>query len=378
MNLSESTIASRLSNDPMSSNSFFPVMENREALVDMIAHIHAESEATRFIALAACTLFLYDFITTIDYEVKYIWFNKWSIPRIVFHLNRVWPAIVIGVALPAVTISSVSPTVCTCKNIVLAYSYASIMVSINIATVVILRCWALYDRKPWVLKFLISLLILMVVPCAFVVKKQADDNLYPVNTLPEILPGCIVVYTPNAWIPYVFALVFESIVFSVMLYRTYIITRDYGNTPLIRRLTIDGTLYYVFAIMALIFCLSASTTSSIRAPVISSGLLVSILSVMCSRMILSLYNFTEQERIERAGTSGVVPSSSLSVRFRGAGTYGTYGEDLEKLGPVEGNIDFTNPMGEELVFKVFRVDDKCTEIEMKVFPVSDRANVVSV
>ncbi|CAE6477570.1 unnamed protein product [Rhizoctonia solani] len=312
MNLSESILASGLSLDSIPSPSPFPAVETTEALVDMIAHVHTEAETTRFITLAACTLFLYDFITTIDYEVKYIWSNNWSIPRVVFHLNRVWPAIVIGLAIPAVTISSISPMVC--KNIVIAYSYASIMVSLNIATVVILRCWALYDRKPWVLKFLISLLMLMVVPCAFVVKKQADDNLYLVNTLPEILPGCIVIHTPNAWIPYIFALIFESTVFSMMLHRTFIIARDYGNTPIIRRLMIDGTLYYVAAIIALIFCLCAVTAKSIRASVISSGLLVSILSVMCSRMTLSLYNFTEHERIERSGTSGHLAVGSGNLK----------------------------------------------------------------
>ncbi|CAE7224063.1 unnamed protein product [Rhizoctonia solani] len=201
----------------------------------------------------------------------------------------------------------------SCKSVVLAYSFISILTSFNIAVVIILRCWALYDRKPWILRFLGALLMLAIIPCGFILKRQADANIYPVNTMPELVPGCIIIYTEDAWIPYVFALIFESIVFSMMVYKTYSVTREYGGTPLIRRLLIDGTQYYAGAIIAVIFCLCAATVNLLRAPVISSGLLASILSAMCSRMILSLYDFTQQEQPGRVRTSEIVPAPSFSA-----------------------------------------------------------------
>ncbi|KEP51910.1 putative transmembrane protein [Rhizoctonia solani 123E] len=255
-----------------------------------------------------------------------------------------------------------------CKNIVLAYSYTSIMVSLNIAVVVVLRCWALYDRKPWVLKFLVSFLMLMILPCVYVVTKQANDNLYPIVTLPEILPGCIVVYSSYAWIPYTFALCFESMVFSMMLHRTYVITQKYGNTRLIWRLMIDGTLYYVAAIAAVIFCLGAAVSDSLRAPVISSGLLVSILSTMCSRMILSLHNFTEQEQLERLGTSGVAPAPVFSSSLKVA-TSDIYEERFKKL-EYERSTDH-----ERTSFKFDGGADDYSQIEMNVLRVSDRIGI---
>ncbi|KDN47288.1 hypothetical protein RSAG8_03767, partial [Rhizoctonia solani AG-8 WAC10335] len=239
--------------------------------------------------------------------------------------------------------------------------------------VVVLRCWALYDRKPWVLKFLVSFLILMTGPCIFVLKRQADANQYLINTLPEILPGCIVVYTPYAWVPYTFALVFESLVFSMMLYKTYIITQKYGNTPLIRRLLIDGTLYYVVAIIAVIFCLWAATTNYLRTPVISSGLLVSVLSAMCSRMILSLYNFTGQDQVERLAPSAVGPDSIFSVRPKMAGTFGTDEENCRKLVITEGSMDHMSVEHEVTSFKVGGgLNDNYREIEMSVLHVPQR------
>ncbi|KAG9086879.1 hypothetical protein FRC07_012964, partial [Ceratobasidium sp. 392] len=53
---------------------------------------------------------------------------------------------------------------------------------------------------------------------------------------PELLPGCTIIYTPEAWLPYVSPSVFETAVFGMMVYRSWIISRQFGSTPLVQRL----------------------------------------------------------------------------------------------------------------------------------------------
>ncbi|KAG8699864.1 hypothetical protein FRC08_005066 [Ceratobasidium sp. 394] len=70
-------------------------------LIDTIVDIHGQAERAKYVAIAGSTLLVYDWALNLELEIAYIWKTPWSIGRVVYHFNRVWPLIIIGSVLPS-------------------------------------------------------------------------------------------------------------------------------------------------------------------------------------------------------------------------------------------------------------------------------------
>lgn len=45
--------------------------------------------------VASLTLVLYDWLISLDLECAFIWGRKWTWGRLIYHLNRVWPVVLL-------------------------------------------------------------------------------------------------------------------------------------------------------------------------------------------------------------------------------------------------------------------------------------------
>ncbi|CAE7115735.1 unnamed protein product [Rhizoctonia solani] len=139
-----------------------------QEFIDSITDIHRQLQASRFMAISAVTLLVYDWLATLDKEVKFIWGRKWSFARVVYHLNRVLPLLLLStILIPNILFapSSYSATennvLYRCKPIILTYSYGVVGLLAILCATSIIRCWALYGQT-WVLWLLIPALIVTV------------------------------------------------------------------------------------------------------------------------------------------------------------------------------------------------------------------------
>ncbi|CAE6427535.1 unnamed protein product, partial [Rhizoctonia solani] len=116
--------------------------------LDLIDEVHAQAEIARYLAISGIVLLIYDWLTTLDKEIKYTWGRRWTLARVVYHLNRVLPILLIGVVLiPNVLFAPAhfTPSGLTkeveeinirdrCKGLILSYSYGVIALLVIIGS----------------------------------------------------------------------------------------------------------------------------------------------------------------------------------------------------------------------------------------------------
>ncbi|KAB5591964.1 hypothetical protein CTheo_4596 [Ceratobasidium theobromae] len=122
---------------------------------------------------------------------------------------------------------------------------------------------------------------------------QQKQNLVS-NPAPDFITGCIFTSDPLAFIPYIAPFVYETALFLMTVYKTWKISRNQVSTPIATRLMRDGSNYYFVVIGTLVFVGLGSLSPQLSPAVNGSGIFLSILSSMCSRLILSTRSFYDE------------------------------------------------------------------------------------
>ncbi|CAE6480129.1 unnamed protein product [Rhizoctonia solani] len=149
-----------------------PSISQYKPFLDLVDAIYVQGENARYLAISGIALLVYDWLTTLDKEVEYTWGRKWTLARVVYHLNRVLSVMLIGaVLIPNVLFAPAHFT----PSVILSYSYGVIVLLVIIGTTSIIRCWALYGQK-WILWLLIPGLILTVGHGALQVTLNINNN----------------------------------------------------------------------------------------------------------------------------------------------------------------------------------------------------------
>ncbi|CAE6535473.1 unnamed protein product [Rhizoctonia solani] len=271
------------------------IVDDASLLLEETENLAIGMQATRYLALISLSFLLYDIVSTIDLESKYVWSAPWNFGRIAFHFNRILaPSIQI---LQIVSLFRFHPSPHFCVITSGIYVWGTCITVAGVMSVLIARVWLLYFRKPWVLIVLLTTGILVSLPPILVilVAFKQDVHINP-NPAPDVIPGCLFGGLSKwSWIPYLGSTLYETLLFILTVYKVY--TAEY-ELPIINRLYRDGTYYFVVVLAANIFTMVGSKVPLLSGCATGSGFLGSIMSAMCSRMLLSTKSF-ESERHER-------------------------------------------------------------------------------
>ncbi|KAF8598374.1 hypothetical protein BDV93DRAFT_561416 [Ceratobasidium sp. AG-I] len=164
-------------------------------------------ENTKYLAIAAYTILIYDILCTLDIEVQNIWASKWSFVRVVFHINRVWAVTILSVYIPTLFMYNLS---------------------------------------------------------------EQKQQIIP-NPAPDLITACHFTANALAFLPYIASIVYETVIFSLTIYRTWRLSREYMATPLITRLLRDGSCYYFVVLGVMLFTSLGCLNPQIASPAIGSG-----------------------------------------------------------------------------------------------------------
>ncbi|KAH7335015.1 hypothetical protein B0J17DRAFT_770529 [Rhizoctonia solani] len=304
-------------------------------LLDHINAGHVQGEIARYLAVSGVALLLYDWLTTLDKEIEYTWGRKWTLARVVYHLNRVLPVLLIGgVLIPNVLFAPAYFTPSRCRKVSLSYSYGVIVLLVIICTTSIIRCWALYGQR-WVLWLLIPGLIVTaghgmlqvtinikkatimanpcVLPLRFSVCIHANQRYPPV---PELLRGCLISIPNSIWLAYFSGVLYELLVFCLIVWRVWQLGGGLSLTPLLKQLLTNGASYFAVNLGLMLFsCIGAAYPSTIIMAN-ASGLLTALSSIMCSRIFFSMYEFAREDRVRISpGPPGARGDASMSCQF---------------------------------------------------------------
>ncbi|CCO34311.1 hypothetical protein BN14_08408 [Rhizoctonia solani AG-1 IB] len=167
-----------------------PIVGDKLLELEEIENLVVGMEVTRYLALASLSFALYDIVSTIDLESKYVWSTPWNFGRIAFHFNRIFaPSIQMFLAacISYVCFFHYSPSPQFCIITSGIYVWGTCIIVAGVMSVLIARIWLLYFRKPWVLIFLLTLGVLVSLPPILVILvafKQVGQAKLPV--IPEM------------------------------------------------------------------------------------------------------------------------------------------------------------------------------------------------
>ncbi|KAG8734898.1 hypothetical protein FRC12_018299, partial [Ceratobasidium sp. 428] len=168
-------------------------------------------------------------------------------------------------------------------------------------------------------------LVSFFVPAGTILNNEVENLTYLHNPLPGVFTGCFMLLTPNTWIPYIFPFIFETIVFVVTVRRTRKLISEFGPMPLTKQLLKDGSLFYAAILLTVLATCIGARIPSMELAAVASGSYAAFSSIMCNRLICSLYTFEGSTTVSTitGNTLGAfelgIPMSTLQTSSRSAG-----------------------------------------------------------
>ncbi|QRW09002.1 F-box-like domain protein [Ceratobasidium sp. AG-Ba] len=261
--------------------------------VEEVIHIYRVMQGTKYLSVIASTILLVDMITTLPSEIVYIWGSSWTFVRIMFHINRAFSLVLLGVYVPTLFMYRLTEE--SHDRLSLFYTYGTIFVMCIITSVLIVRIWLIYGKKTWFLLVLIASALGVTVPTLVLFQISLMKSQWIPNPAPDVITACLFTPNPIAFLPYITGLLYETLIFSLTVYKTWKLNRQSMTTPLIIRLFTDGSSYYVVVVLSGIFTCLGALHPLISGAAIGSGWLLAMMSSMCSRLILSTRAFYNKD-----------------------------------------------------------------------------------
>ncbi|KAH7334998.1 hypothetical protein B0J17DRAFT_708540 [Rhizoctonia solani] len=288
-------------------------------LLDFVVATHGQVMFARYLAVSGIALLVYDWLTNLDKEIEYAWSRKWTLARVVYHLNRVLSILFIGaVLIPNILFAPAHFAPLRCKNVVLSYGYGVIAMVTIVCITSIIRCWALYGQR-WVLCVLAPGLAMTAAHSTFRLTRIIRKATIMPNTLPELFQGCLISIPNDMWLAYISGVFFELVVFCMIMWRIWYLGRGLGLTPLMEQLLKDGASFFAINLALILFSCVGSAYPSTIIVANGSGVLTALSSVMCSRIFFSIHDFGRGDQVRVTPglplTTGAHCDATISVQF---------------------------------------------------------------
>ncbi|CAE6425700.1 unnamed protein product [Rhizoctonia solani] len=202
----------------------------------------------KYLIVAVSTFLVYDIVLTYPREVQLIWGSRWTFVRVLFTIARyLVPCILIRPQSPFIRIYQLSCRIETRMIAALGIFANSIMMCI-----LLLRVWALWGRKPWMLTVLLLVFASSQLPPALLIGKKIQKLEFVDNPLPGLLTGCVTTSSSSAsvyWVQlFISSLTYESTLFLLTLARAWSLNRRGAGTPIMTLMTRDGAWYFLAVI----------------------------------------------------------------------------------------------------------------------------------
>ncbi|KAJ3510040.1 hypothetical protein NLJ89_g4895 [Agrocybe chaxingu] len=176
--------------------------------------------------IAACTVFVWDYLLTLGMEVQYVWPGRWTIIKAVYLLQRYLPFIdTLWIALHVIFGANLSPTTCTHLN--------AVGRSLMCLVILTFRAWAVWDRNRVlgiILQILFAACFLPTAPILYVFLKSVDFI-----DLPPPTEGCVPVAGKRIIIVnWALLLAWDTFILVLMAIPAFQAFRFKNNSPLYR------------------------------------------------------------------------------------------------------------------------------------------------
>jgi hypothetical protein len=300
-------------------------------------------QAGRYLTLAIFTILIFEYISTFDNEVKYIWRSKplfaWT--KLLFVIVRYVPLMTSFVRLYVVLNPVLEPSVCF-KGIAFT-AWAGIFATAAVEMILMLRVWALYSCSRAVLIFFFAIASCGIAGALVILQVNPKEVPSFIATVaPPQMTTCM--HGNPVQHPLLFTMLacIELCIFLMLVRRAaFAVIGPNRAAPILTVLVKDGVVYFVFVFLSLILAAVSPFIQYLAQPVMDSELTVGFSAIACVRLIFSLRGaqlHDQEEDEEEEGEEGRSlrrPSASIGFSRSGTSSFhcgGEYGGPIDFLG----------------------------------------------
>jgi len=268
-----------------------------------IALVHSleGAEAARITSIACFSLAVYEYIITLDEEMKYFWSGRWTISRVLFLMNRYLPLFIMTLSITLFSVQDPSPELCR-PAIQVAFLLNIIAISV-IQGILVTRIWYLFQGSRSVqIGVILGFVASLVLSLAFLYLATNEIVIIDSDDLSRHFPGfsnegCKAVRPPNFWRIYLPSLVLHTILYILTAARALRNRRLLKNAPILKRLLRDGGFFYLVVFVSVNLTTIGSFLKRyprINIPAIYSHFLLTTTSIAMSRVMLSIHSLARK------------------------------------------------------------------------------------
>ncbi|KAK7063531.1 hypothetical protein R3P38DRAFT_3382404 [Favolaschia claudopus] len=249
------------------------------------------AENARIILIALFCLSVYEWLITLDDEIKYFWNGPWGMSRILFLVNRYFCPATSVVALFCVSLPNPSFEVCK-RGIQTLFIVSIIALGVIQATLVI-RVWYLFAqsrlmRTLMIVSFFFTNFLSLYYAFMEAIQLKITPNLTTLH-----IHGCRATRPDRFWRLWLPSLVLHTLLYSLTAFKAIKNRRTFKQTPMLKRLVRDGGFFYFVVFLSVLLTTIGSFLQQypqINIPAIFSNFVVVTSSIAASRVMLSIHS----------------------------------------------------------------------------------------
>lgn len=261
--------------------------------------------------IIAYTLLVYDYALTFNDEVERFWKPSsrptWAVTF--FFFNRYFTLfghIAIIFQYFWVSVSPEKPLIC--RRLQSFHQYFAVTVQIWVATLLIMRMYALYDRSRRILALYLGVAITAVgIACWAILTGKSDEDKLEYSIPMGCPTGLSAQFAQRLGAAWGGMLVFDTLVFALTVYKSYTLRHIHG-VGLVALLLRDGSVYFFVMMATNLINIFTFLYGTIFTRGVATTFMNIISSIMISRLMLNLRN----PRLLKSS----VPPTTATIRNR--------------------------------------------------------------
>ncbi|KAJ7731228.1 hypothetical protein B0H16DRAFT_1329435 [Mycena metata] len=254
------------------------------------------AENARIILIALFSLTVYEWVITLDEEIRYFWTGSWGMSRILFLVNRYLNPTISILALVCkyeylkLTVFSLP---LSCKRGIQTLFVISIVALGVVQAMLVVRVWYLFSRSRLTrMAMIASFALTNIISLYFAVRAGIQLNVMP-NLAHFHIAGCRASRPPKFWRLYLPSLVLHTVLYCLTAFRALRNRRIFKDAPILKRLVRDGGFFYFVVFISVLFTAIGSFLQqypTINVPAIFSNFTLATTSIAASRVMLSIHS----------------------------------------------------------------------------------------
>ncbi|TDL28069.1 hypothetical protein BD410DRAFT_342236 [Rickenella mellea] len=215
-------------------------LTSNTSTVEILADIYANYQVSKYITMVSFSILIWDYLITLESEIKLIWPARGSSSKVLFLINRYF-AFFEPVLLMLVTITFHEPERYFCTRGLQVSTLLSAFGFMIAQVILKMRTWAIWERKRWVTVLLVSEFFIAVGIEVFVLERYVTGIHYvPVFAV----AGCSFTFSNRLiFINFILIMVSETIMVILLIIKAFQHFRVHRATLMVAMYQ-DGLFHY--------------------------------------------------------------------------------------------------------------------------------------